>query len=100
MISNLLENAIQFSCSNKPFIKITTRKNDGNILIIVADNGQGIPPESRDRIFTMYYRANENSKGNGLGLYVVKRAVEKLGGTVSFTSGVNEGSSFELVIPV
>ena len=51
------------------------------------------------RIFEMYFRANEKSKGNGLGLYVVKKSVEKLGGTISFVSQVGVGSTFIVLLP-
>jgi len=99
MVSNLLENSIQFCSPMSPFIKISARQIRSKVMITVADNGQGIPAKGRDKIFTMYYRASANSKGNGLGLYIVKRAVEKLGGSVSFTSTQFEGSAFELLVP-
>ena len=53
------------------------------VTIEIQDNGQGIAKELQDQIFDMYYRANERSKGNGLGLYIVKKAVEKLDGAIS-----------------
>ena len=62
----------------------------------VQDNGEGIPEEFKDRIFEMYFRANERSKGNGLGLYIVKKAVEKLGGTIGLKSELYTGSTFTI----
>jgi signal transduction histidine kinase len=65
----------------------------------VEDNGQGIDPQFQDRIFDMYFRGNERSKGNGLGLYIVKKAVEKLNGQVTFTSVYGKGSTFSVSFP-
>ena len=48
----------------------------------------------------VYFRGSERSKGNGLGLYIVKKAVEKLHGTVAFTSGIGRGSVFVVTLPL
>lgn len=100
IIENLLENAVFFSRPEAPQIIIRT-KHEANIFIFeVEDNGQGIDPEYHSRIFDMYYRANLSSKGNGLGLYIVKKAVQKLGGTISFTSQFSKGSCFTIKLPM
>ena len=62
----------------------------------IQDNVEGILPEYQERMFEMYFRANERSKGNGLGLYIVKKAVEKLGGTITVASELHQGSSFSI----
>jgi len=99
IIENLLENAIQFSTIENPFIKISAQQTDDLMTILVEDNGQGIAEEYHDRIFDMYFRANLGSKGNGLGLYVVKKAVEKLAGTIRFESKHYRGSLFVVELP-
>ena len=99
IFENLLENAIHFCGSNSPFITLKIVLYQGELTIEVVDNGQGIGTEYQARIFDMYYRANENSKGNGLGLYIVKKAVEKLHGYIRFTSVTGEGSTFSVVLP-
>ncbi len=99
IMENLLENAIHFCGSNCPFITLKIILYQGELTIEVLDNGQGIGAEYQSRIFDMYYRANENSKGNGLGLYIVKKAVEKLHGYIRFTSVIGEGSTFSVVLP-
>lgn len=100
VIENLIENAINFSTPDNPSIKIKVSKTDSTVNILIEDNGQGIPEEVQPKIFDMYYRGNTNSKGNGLGLYIAKRAMEKLGGYILFKSIMHKGSSFEIIIPV
>jgi signal transduction histidine kinase len=99
IFTNLLENAIQFSSPSNPFIVITTKLVDKDLVISVEDNGQGINEEYHDRIYDMYFRANVNSKGNGLGLYITKKAIQKLGGKIYFTSTLHKGSTFTIEIP-
>jgi len=65
----------------------------------ISDNGLGIPKKYQNKIFDMFYRANEGSKGSGIGLYIVKNAVEKLGGTVNFKSELGKGTVFTLTLP-
>ena len=99
IIENLIENAIFFSGFVQPFIKVRAYPLDGHVNLLVEDNGQGIDPQYQDRIFDMYFRGNERSKGNGLGLYIVKKAVEKLSGQITFSSNYGKGSSFLISFP-
>ncbi len=100
IIKYLVENSIAFCSPRKPRIGIEFNAVKQVLHIIISDNGQGIPETYQPRVFDMYYRANENSKGNGLGLYVVKKAVEKLDGHIIFTSTVALGSTFRVAIPL
>lgn len=99
IIENLVENAIHFSGVNQPYIKIKAVQQVDHVNLEVEDNGQGIDPQFQDRIFDMYFRGNERSKGNGLGLYIVKKAVEKLNGRITFTSIYGKGSTFLISFP-
>ncbi|TAG39220.1 MAG: sensor histidine kinase, partial [Cytophagia bacterium] len=74
-------------------------KKNNFLHIKVEDNGQGIEKELQNRIFEMYFRGSEHSQGNGLGLYVVHRAVYQLKGFVEFESEVASGSIFEVYLP-
>ena len=71
----------------------------------MADTGRGIPAEELPRLFDLYFQGNiaqqrqEGLTGTGLGLYIVKHTVEAMGGTVSVTSQVNQGSRFTLILP-
>ncbi|MBL7856460.1 MAG: tetratricopeptide repeat protein [Cyclobacteriaceae bacterium] len=99
ILENLVENSINFAMKENPFITITVFERDQHVVIEVEDNGEGIDPKYQDRIFEMYFRGNEKSKGNGLGLYIVKKAVEKLNGTIYFTSDLGKGVIFTVVLP-
>jgi hypothetical protein len=70
------------------------------IEISVQDNGQGIPEEHLNNIFEMFYRANDKVQGSGLGLYILKRAVERLRGNIHVESTLNVGSTFTVKLPL
>ncbi len=97
---NLIENAIDFSSPADAYVKVTSQEVDNEVSIGVEDNGHGIRPELVDRIFEMYYRASDYSRGNGLGLYVTRRAVEKLNGRIVVSTQLGKGSLFQVLIPV
>jgi len=100
IISNLLSNAIKYADNSKQemFISIKTYIQEGFNKIEVADNGIGINDEFKDYIFEMYYGTNKN-KGSGLGLYIVKEAVENIKGNISVFSESKIGSKFIVTIP-
>ena len=96
IIENLIENSIFFSVASDPVIRFKAYSSGGEVVMEVTDNGEGIPEEYLSRMFEMYFRANERSKGNGLGLYIVKKAVEKLGGAITVVSELHQGSTFSI----
>ncbi len=100
ILQNLIENAIKYSKPNNPFVKISVHKKNGFVQISVADNGLGIDESHQVKIFDMFYRASERTKGSGLGLYILKRAVERLNGTIELKSKPQEGSTFIVTLPV
>jgi signal transduction histidine kinase len=99
IVQNLIENAIKYAGDQSPFVKIKVEGRDENIVIEVSDNGDGISPEHQAHIFEMFYRATESGKGTGLGLYILKRSVERLKGTVEIKSEVGQGSVFTVMLP-
>ena len=99
IIENLVENSIFFSGVEDPGIHFKAYRQENDVIMEVRDNGEGIGKEYLDRIFEMYFRASERSKGNGLGLYIVSKAVEKLGGQLSLQSEVHQGSVFTITFP-
>lgn len=99
ILENLVENSIHFAGTDSPFIKIKIKVNEEQLEMMVEDNGQGIMAEYQPRIFEMYFRANDRSKGNGLGLYISKKAVERLNGWIGFSSEYLKGSVFIVRIP-
>jgi signal transduction histidine kinase len=73
--------------------------NSENAEIMVKDNGIGIEQKHIDYIFDMFYRASEASYGSGLGLYILKNAVQKIKGTIEVVSSFGEGTTFKINIP-
>jgi signal transduction histidine kinase len=100
IIVNLMENSIVFRSENEPFVKCVLRTEGQRLMIEVMDNGIGIPPDIRDRIFEMFYRGSVKSKGNGLGLFIVKKALELLEGSIDIKSEPNVLTLFTISIPL
>lgn len=99
---NLVENALKYTSANG-HVRVTVSRDGIYVKVSVQDNGIGIAPEDRPRIFDEYYRArNEHTAaitGTGLGLSLVKRLTELHDGTVTLISTYGEGSEFTVSIP-
>ena len=102
IIRHLVSNSIVYRCRVKPFVNVEIDYNEkGNKLHIqVSDNGEGIDFSLHKEIFNMYSRKNERSKGSGLGLYILKLAIDKLQGKVKLLSEKGRGSLFIISIPL
>ena len=68
-------------------------------MIYVEDNGEGIRPELSSKIFEMFFRASDKSKGSGLGLYIAKESAQKIGAKISMKSEYGKGSKFTVEVP-
>jgi signal transduction histidine kinase len=102
VFKNLLENAVNFRKTTgtiTPRIVVQVYKAGHTVQLIFTDNGIGIEQQYQARVFEQYFKATELSKGNGLGLYLVKKALEKVGGSVSVKSQANKGSTFTVMLP-
>lgn len=101
VLSNLIDNALKYrdDKKDKPFIRIEAAVRDEVKLIIVKDNGVGIDQAYLDKIFHMFFRAHENSKGSGLGLYIVKETLTKINGSIQVESSLGSGTTFMVKIP-
>lgn len=101
IMSNLIANAFKYHDQDKPerFINIDVAVADNMAKITVKDNGRGIHKRHLNKIFDMFYRANEKISGSGLGLYLVKETVERLGGNISVSSTLDQESSFQIELP-
>jgi signal transduction histidine kinase len=99
ILSNLIGNAIKYHDPGKeqPFIEIGVQL-PGKTLY-VQDNGIGMQPEHHAKIFDMFYRGSDRSKGSGLGLFISREAVSKLGGSITVKSVIEEGSTFFVALP-
>ena len=101
ILNNLISNAIKYRSNKREesYILVEAIVTKEQVLIKIEDNGEGIPKGKLSSIFDMFYRATDNNQGSGLGLYIVKNVVEKLGGKIRVTSEENCGTVFELNIP-
>ncbi|HEV8513460.1 MAG TPA: HAMP domain-containing sensor histidine kinase, partial [Cyclobacteriaceae bacterium] len=99
IIQNLLENSIAFCGVESPFIKFRAYQVANETVLEVSDNGQGIESTYLNRIFEMYFRANERSRGNGLGLYIVKKMVDKLNGRIELKTELGIGTTVWVYLP-
>jgi two-component system, sensor histidine kinase len=101
ILNNLLSNAIKYQKNapdHQPQIKISSYRIDTKLVVEIEDNGDGIKPEFQPRIFDMFYRGTDKSKGSGLGLYIAKEAAEKLNATLMMNSTYGTGSTFSLLL--
>lgn len=101
ILNNLLANGIKYHdpSKDKRYVKISASKEGTTLIINIEDNGIGISEDYQDKIFDMFFRASNNSSGSGLGLYIVKETLDKIGGTISFRSKQRIGSKFTIKLP-
>jgi heavy metal sensor kinase len=102
-VTNVLDNAIKYSPKGSTVVLRVDRMGD-RAVIGVADQGPGIAPEHRDRIFDRFFRVDQsrtrNGGGAGLGLAIAKWAVEMHGGQITVQDGPRGGSEFRIVLPI
>ena len=101
ILENLISNAYKYSSTHRRdgFVQVEVKVTPQKAHIEVRDNGQGIDAVHQEKIFTMFYRASEQASGSGLGLYLVKDTIEKMGGTITVSSAVGQGTCFIVDIP-
>lgn len=101
VIGNLVSNAVRYHDIHKQdqFIRLQHHVSDKVLSLKIQDNGQGIPKEFQSKVFDMFYRANEKSKGSGLGLYIVKEALMKMSGSIQLDSTPGEGTTVTIRLP-
>jgi PAS domain S-box-containing protein len=99
---NLIYNSIKYKQPNIPaIIEIRSFQDRNSISIIFKDNGLGIDLTKKgDQVFGLYKRFHSHVEGKGMGLFMVKTAVEMLGGTINIASSVNKGTIFTIQFPV
>ncbi|OHB61158.1 MAG: hypothetical protein A2167_04805 [Planctomycetes bacterium RBG_13_46_10] len=102
MIMNLVNNAIKFTQENGE-VSISVRREGNELVIIVGDNGMGIPKEALPRIFDRFYRVIQSGKGipgTGLGLAIVKDIVNMHAGRIEVQSEIGQGTTFTVFLPL
>ena len=103
ILTNLIDNAAKYSTDGKT-ITISTELVENFVEIKITDEGVGIKKEDFDKVFKKFSRLENHltstTQGNGLGLYITKQLVENMGGQISFTSEINKGTTFRVLMPV
>lgn len=101
ILINLVTNAIKFSDENLP-ISVKSAVGDQTATVAVADKGIGIATADLEHLFSSFFRGKNaiNIQGTGLGLHIVKRYLDLLGGDVRISSRLNEGTEISFIIPV
>ncbi|WP_293939002.1 hybrid sensor histidine kinase/response regulator [Sphingobacterium sp. UBA5996] len=101
ILHNLLSNAFKYQSKGQEnqFVKLSVLVSERKAKIVVSDNGIGISPEYVDDIFKLFFRASDQAKGMGFGLYNVQNALFKLQGKIEVQSQLNQGTTFTVVIP-
>lgn len=103
IFQNIIENAMNYrnmESEEKSYLRISMEEREDSVRVYFRDNGIGIPQEFKNRIFEMFYRVDEkhNHKSTGLGLYMVRLALDRLDSSVEVTSEVGSGTCFTLTL--
>ena len=101
VVENLLSNAIKYqdTSKDKSEIHISTERKGKDLVLTIEDNGLGIPERSQEKLFMMFKRFHPKTAfGSGLGLYMVKKSVDKMGGAIAYQN-TGGGSQFTITLP-
>jgi signal transduction histidine kinase len=99
ILNNIISNAIRYRNGKDPVIKVDVDIVDHRARVSVQDNGKGIAREHLQNVFKMFYRATDDGAGSGLGLYIVKEAIDKLSGKIQIDSEEGKGTTVHIEIP-
>lgn len=101
ILTNLLSNAIKYSPPDST-VRFKIQYQSEAVVFQVQDEGIGISAKDQEQLFSSFYRASNvgSTPGTGLGLLIVKQAVERHGGTISVTSEINVGTTFTVILPI
>lgn len=99
ILNNIISNAIRYRNGKDPVIKVNVNINENLASIAIQDNGKGIETEHLPNVYKMFYRATDDGAGSGLGLYIVKEAIDKLNGQIDIQSEVGKGTLVRFAIP-
>ena len=99
-LANLIGNAIKFVAPGvTPHVEIWSEVHGDRVRLYVRDNGIGIEPDAHEKIFHIFYQLDRTYPGTGIGLAVVRKAAERMGGRIGLESTPGRGSTFHLDLP-
>lgn len=101
ILTNILSNSIKYSDPDKSdrFVKVSARVCESFCTVLIEDNGLGIAEDHLEKIFEIFFRSHPQIKGTGLGLYIVKDTVDRLGGEIEVNSKIGKGTTFKITVP-
>jgi len=99
ILNNVISNAIRYRNGRDPVIRINVDVTEKGAELCIEDNGKGIAKEHLKHVCRMFYRATDDGAGSGLGLYIVKEAIDKLNGSITIDSVEGTGTTVQLLIP-
>ncbi|MFM9027210.1 MAG: sensor histidine kinase, partial [Bacteroidota bacterium] len=101
IIKNIIGNSVKYynQKQKNPGVSVTINNEEGTATLIIKDNGEGIPEKNLPKVFDMFFRGTSQVSGTGLGLYICKEIITKLGGDIGITSQVNIGTTVTITIP-
>jgi signal transduction histidine kinase len=101
VLVNLIENSVKYMGDQPhPRIEIGYRSDEGQTIIFVRDNGIGIDPSQHVKVFELFYKVDNETKGTGAGLAIIKRIIEVHGGKIWIESGLGKGCTVCFTLPL
>ena len=102
ILNNLISNAFKYQKEDElvKWVMVNIKLIEKEISIVIQDNGKGIKEEETNMVFNKYYRSNNDNKGTGIGLFIVKETIEKLGGKIFLDSKFGEGTKITVTLPL
>lgn len=101
IVHNIMSNAVKYADASMEncWVSVIVQVTNAHCSLVFSDNGIGIAVENIDRVFEMFYRGTSQRTGSGLGLYIVKEMVQKLGGTMVIQSTIGQGTTISIELP-
>jgi len=101
VLRNVISNSVKYQTrgASDPYVEIRIRNLMDRLEVIAIDNGEGISEEHHSKVFDMFYRATNSNTGTGLGLYICREILTKLGGTISLESKPGQGTTIAMSLP-
>jgi signal transduction histidine kinase len=99
VLTNLVQNAIEAAPDGTGKVRVRGEGDGDAIILSVADNGPGIPADVQARLFTPFFTTKGPGRGMGLGLTIVRRVVQSMGGTLQVVSAPGSGAEFVVRVP-